>query len=121
MTLTPDPTWPQLGLAGLLALDVAMSLRPPAFIQGCLRGVRFPEEWWWTLLVIKSLAVVGLLVGLDQHGLGLAANVGVIAYFSTAVVAHIRARFLGFEFWLNCLGFLGTAIGALVLSYTSVL
>lgn len=120
MTLIPDPDWPQLLLVGLLALDVALSLRPARFIRTCLNGVAFPEDYWWALIAIKSLAITGLLAGIWHEGIGLAANVGVIAYFLAAVVAHFRARFLGFELWINCLGFLGAAIGALVLSYTTV-
>lgn len=120
MTLIPDPDWPQLLLAGLLALDVALSLRPAGFIRTCLNGVAFPEDYWWALIAIKSLAVTGLLAGIWHEGIGLAANVGVVAYFLAAVVAHVRARFLGFELWINCLGFLGIAIGALVLSYATV-
>lgn len=119
MSFSPDPVWPQLGLAALLALDVALSLRPAGFIRDCLNGVRFPEDYWWALIAIKSLAVAGLVAGLWHDGIGLAANVGVIAYFLAAVVAHLRARFIGSEFWVNCLGFLGTAIGALVLSYAT--
>ncbi|MER6973750.1 hypothetical protein ABT304_21990 [Nocardioides sp. NPDC000445] len=120
MTLIPDPDWPQLLLAGLLALDVALSLRPVGFIRTCLNGVAFPENYWWTLIAIKSLAVTGLLAGIWHEGIGLAANVGVVAYFLAAVVAHLRARFIGFELWINCLGFLGIAAGALILSYTTV-
>lgn len=120
MTFIPDPQWPQLLLAGLLVLDVALSLRPAGFIRTCLNGVGFPEDYWWALIAIKSLAAAGLLVGIWHDGIGLASNVGVVAYFVAAVVAHVRARFLGSELWINCLGFLGVAIGALVLSYTPV-
>jgi len=43
-------------------------------------------------------------------GVGLAATVGVVVYFLCAVVAHIRAHFLGREFWLNCLGMLALSL-----------
>ncbi len=117
MTLLPEPWWLVVALAAALTVDVALSLRPPEFIRRCLDGVGFPREWWWTLLVIKSLAVTGLLVGLVVPGVGLAATVGVVVYFGCAVVAHVRARFLGTELWVNCLGLLALAVATLLVSY----
>jgi hypothetical protein len=104
-------------LAILLASDVLMSLRPPKFIRQCLDGVKLPRDWWWVLIVVKTLAVVGLLVGIKHSGIGFSANVGVIVYFLCASYAHIRARFLKQEFWVNCLGFLATAIAAFIISF----
>ncbi|WP_407547793.1 DoxX family protein [Streptomyces sp. Pv4-95] len=117
MTVTPDPWWPQAVLAGILVVDAAMSIRPPAFIRACLNGVKFPEDWWWTLIVIKLLAAAGLITGIYVAGIGVAANTGVICYFLAASVAHIRARFLTSEFWINCLGLLVLSTCALVVSY----
>jgi hypothetical protein len=114
MTLLPDPIWPVLLLAGLLVLDAAMSIRPPKFIEGCLSGVGLPRDWWWVLIVIKSFAATGLIVGIWVPGIALASTVGVVAYFLCAAVAHVRARFLKQEFWVNCLGFLAIAVLALV-------
>jgi hypothetical protein len=119
MTITPDPWWPQAILAGVLALDAAISIRPPAFIRACLNGVKFPEDWWWTLIVIKVLATAGLITGIYVAGVGAAANTGVICYFLVASFAHIRAHFLKSEFWINCLGMLGLAMITLALSYAS--
>ncbi|RGE19633.1 DoxX family protein [Leucobacter sp. wl10] len=121
MILLPDPWWPQALLAAVLLADALLSLRPPRFIRDCLDGVRFPRDWWWTLIVIKLLAVAGLFAGVWIPGLGLAANVGVVAYFLCAVAAHLRARFLGSAFWINCLGMLFLSVGALLLSYLSSL
>ena len=115
--LLPEPWWLEVALAAALAVDVGMSIRPLEFIRDCLNGVGFPRQWWWTLIVIKSLAVSGLLVGLAIPGVGLAATVGVIVYFSSAAVAHIRARFLGMELWVNCLGFLAFAIATLLIGF----
>lgn len=117
MTELPEPVWPVLVLAGLLFLDAVMSMRPPKFIRDCLDGVRFPRDWWWTLIVIKLLATAGLITGIWVPGIALAANVGVVAYFLCASAAHFRARFLGKEFWVNCLGFLTTAVLVLVFSF----
>ena len=117
MSLIPDLWWPPAILALALFSDAAMSLRPPTFIRDCLDGVHFPREWWWTLIVIKTLAAIGLVAGIWIPGIALAANVGVIAYFLSAAVAHIRARFTGRTFWLNCLGMLTLSIAVLVLSF----
>ncbi|MFE3456610.1 DoxX family protein [Nocardiopsis aegyptia] len=117
MSLLPDTWWPPALLALVLLGDAAMSVRPPRFIRDCLDGVRFPRDWWWTLVVVKVLAASGLVVGIWAPGVALAANVGVIAYFLCAAVAHIRARFTGQAFWLNCLGMLALAVGVLVLSF----
>jgi len=117
MILIPDPWWPVAVLALALFSDVLMSLRPPRFIRDCLDGVRFPRDWWWTLVVIKLLAVIGLVAGIWLPGVGFAANVGVIVYFGCAAAAHIRARFTGQAFWVNCLGMFALAVAALVVSF----
>lgn len=117
MILLPEFWWLPLILAGALLVDVALSIRPPAFIRDCLNGVNLPREWWWTLIVIKTLAGAGLIIGIWISGIGFAANVGVIVYFLCAVAAHIKARFLGQAFWINCLGMLALAGVTLVASY----
>ena len=116
-TLLPEPWWLVAALAGLLLLDAGMSIVPPKFIRDCLNGVNFPQRWWWTLIVIKLLAVTGLIIGIFVPGIALAANVGVIAYFLSAGAAHIRARFLKQEFWINCLGFLALAVIVLIFAF----
>lgn len=113
MTLLPNATWPVFVLAGLLLLDAAMSVRPPKFIEGCLSGVGLPRDWWWALIVIKLLAAVGLIAGIWVPGIALASTIGVVVYFLCAAVAHVRAKFLKQEFWVNCLGFLAVAVLAL--------
>jgi len=119
MTATPHLWWPTVLLALALLADALMSIRPPAFIQGCLEGVRFPRDWWWTLVVVKLLATAGLIAGLKYAGMGFTTNVAVIAYFLCAASAHFRARFLKQEFWLNCLGMLGLSIAVLTFSYAT--
>ncbi|MFV0435104.1 MAG: DoxX family protein [Leucobacter sp.] len=116
MNLIPDPWWPSAILAAVLLFDAVASIRPPRFIRDCLDGVRFPRDWWWTLIVIKLLAAVGLTVGIWVPGVAVAANVGVVVYFGSAAAAHIRARFLGLTFWLNCLGMLGLSAAVLIIT-----
>lgn len=113
---TPHIWWPTLLLAVILLVDAALSLRPPALIRGCLDGVGFPRDWWWTLIVVKVVAAAGLLAGLHYPGVAAAANVGVVVYFLCAAYAHWRARFLGTEFWFNCLGMLGLSTVVLIVT-----
>ena len=54
-------------LAAVLAGDAAMSIKPPKFIRDCLNGVNFPQNWWWSLIVIKSLAALGLVRGTAKN------------------------------------------------------
>lgn len=54
--------------------------------------------------------------GGDLAGVGVAAMVGVLAYFCCAAVAHLRAGFTGQSFWLNCLGMLALTVAMLVLT-----
>ena len=117
MTMTLQLWWPAVVLAAILLIDAAISLAPPKFVRDCLTGVRFPRDWWWTLIVIKATAAAGLVAGIWMPGVGFAANVGVVLYFVCAAVAHLRARFLGTAFWLNCLGMLVLSIVVLVLGY----
>ncbi|WPF66174.1 MULTISPECIES: DoxX family protein [unclassified Corynebacterium] len=101
-------------LAAVLAGDALLSIKPPAFISRCLSGVNFPRDWWWALIGIKTLAALALVVGALRQDPSIAAtaSLGVVGYFLFAIVAHIRAKFLGSEFWLNCLGM--TALSAVV-------
>lgn len=117
MSLLPEPWWLVVPLTAALLFDAFASIRPPAFIRECLDGVHFPREWWWTLIVVKTLAVAGLVAGIWIPGIGLAANAGVVAYFVCASVAHIRARYLVQSFWLNCLGMLVLSVATLALAF----
>lgn len=67
--------------------------------------------------MIKLAATGGLLAGMWIPGVGLATNAAVILYFLAASFAHIRARFLRHEFWVNCLGMLVLAVLALVFGF----
>ena len=98
MILLPDAWWPTALLALVLLVDAAMSVRPPAFIRDCLDGVDFPRDWWRILIVIKSLAAVGLVAGIWIPGVAFSTTVAVIVYFCSAAAAHLRARNTGQAF-----------------------
>ncbi|GAB3633492.1 hypothetical protein GCM10027421_28450 [Microbacterium shaanxiense] len=67
--------------------------------------------------MIKNLATVGLIVGIWVPGIAFAANVGVVVYFIAAAAAHIRARFTGQSFWVNCLGMLTLSFAVLIFTF----
>lgn len=117
MNNVTEPWWPTAILAAVLLGDALISIRPPVFVRDCLNGVKLPSDWWWSLILVKLLAVAGLLVGIVVDGVGLAANVGVVGYFVAASIAHVKARFTGSSFWLNCLGMLTLSLAVLVYTY----
>jgi len=63
-----------------------------AFVVDPLRHYGIPESWWTPLGLLKAAGALGLLVGLVIPWIGVAAAVGVILYFSGAVIAVLRAR-----------------------------
>lgn len=75
------------------------------------------QHWWWALIIVKLLAAAGLIAGIWIPGIALAANIGAIAYFLCAVIAHIRAGATGMAFRVNCLGMLALSIVLLIISY----
>ena len=109
-------------LAVVLVGDAVMSIKPPRFISRCLSGVNFPRDWWWVLIGVKLLAAAGLVVGTAMGDASIAAtvSVGVVGYFLFAIVAHIKARFLGQEFWVNCLGMTVFSVVVLFLNVGSM-
>jgi hypothetical protein len=51
-----------------------------------------PESWWTWLGVAKAAGAAGLLVGLFVPAVGVAATVGLVLYFTGAVITVLRAR-----------------------------
>lgn len=109
--------WAPALLAIILLGDIALSIRPVPFIRDCLDSVELPRRWWWVLIVVKLLASAGLIAGNWIPGLAFAANIGVIAYFCCAAVAHIRAGATGTAFRVNCLGMLALSTALLILGF----
>ncbi|MGM7645199.1 DoxX family protein [Nocardia sp. JW2] len=67
-------------------------LRRAAFVVDPLVDYGVPESWWTPLGVAKAAGAVGLVVGLWVPVVGVAAGVGLILYFTGAVVTVLRAR-----------------------------
>jgi hypothetical protein len=78
-------------LAALMVYSAARKLsHRERFIQGYLR-VGVPEDKLNYLAVILLAGAAGLILGLFWAPIGVAAAIGVILYFSTAIAFHVRA------------------------------
>ncbi|MBL0885754.1 DoxX family protein [Myceligenerans indicum] len=99
MDLLPHPVWPVALLALVQALDAAICIKPVDWpVRQCLRGVDFPERWWWVLPWIKTAAATGLVAGIWLPGLGTATTVALVVYFALAITVHLRTRNVGVFF-----------------------
>ncbi|CAL9340239.1 hypothetical protein SUDANB95_00252 [Actinosynnema sp. ALI-1.44] len=54
-----------------------------------------PRSWWTWLGIAKALGAIGLVVGLFVPVVGVAAAVGLVVYFTGAVVTVLRAKSYG--------------------------
>lgn len=86
------------------------------FVRGTSTTVGVPESWFPLLGALKAAGAGGLLVGLlGLPRLGTAAAVGLVCFYTGAVLAHLRARaFAGFAFtvlmWCSAAGCLALAL-----------
>ena len=51
-----------------------------------------PRSWWPWLATAKAAGAAGLLVGLFVPVIGVLAGIGLVLYFTGAVIAVVRAR-----------------------------
>ncbi len=78
-----------LGLA-LMGSAGGKLTRQPSVVD-MLSGLGVPSSWLPRLATAELAGGIGLLVGLAVPAIGIAAAVGVVAYFVGAVITHIRA------------------------------
>ncbi len=67
-------------------------LRGASWVVDSLTEYGVPRGWWPWLGAAKLVGAIGLLVGLAVPPIGLAAGVGLVLYFTGAVVTVVRAR-----------------------------
>ncbi|MEU8775797.1 DoxX family protein [Streptomyces sp. NPDC048606] len=80
-------------VAALMAAFSGVSvLRRAAFVVGPLAEYGVPRSWWNPLGAAKIAGGVGLLAGFAVPAVGVAAAIGLVAYFAGAVVTVLRAR-----------------------------
>lgn len=63
-----------------------------SFVVEPLAQYGVPRSWWPWLGTAKAAGAVGLLAGLAVPELGIAAAIGLILYFTGAVITVARAR-----------------------------
>ena len=71
--------------AGALWLQMPFVVRP-------LTGYGVPRSWWPWLATAKAAGALGLVAGLFVPVAGVAAGVGLVLYFTGAVITVVRAR-----------------------------
>ncbi|GAB2677187.1 DoxX family protein [Nocardia goodfellowii] len=67
-------------------------LRRAAFVVEPLVDYGVPESWWTALGSAKAAGAIGLIAGLFIPAIGVAAAIGLLAYFAGAVLTVLRAR-----------------------------
>ncbi|GAA3206195.1 DoxX family protein [Nonomuraea roseoviolacea] len=86
----------QVIVTGLTAAWVGFSgfslLRRADFVAKPLIEYGVPRSWWPWLGAAKAAGAIGLLAGLAVPAIGVAAAIGLILYFTGAVVTVLRAR-----------------------------
>lgn len=63
-----------------------------AFVVENISAYGVSERWWNWLGIAKALGAIGLLAGLVVPAIGIAAAVGLVLYFTGAVITVVRAR-----------------------------
>lgn len=79
-----------VALALMLTMSAAMFLTRNDRIVANMSAVGVSLEHLAPLAAIKLAGAVGLIIGLWIEPLGIAAAIGLIAYFVGAIVAHLR-------------------------------
>lgn len=114
-----DPIWPLFVLAAIQLADAIFCIRPLRFVAECFDDVGFPRRYWWVFTPIKLAAAGGLVIGAWVPGVGLAACLGLIAYFLLAIGFHVRARDIGRNLFVNALGMLALSVATTYVCFLS--
>ena len=78
--------------AAMAAFSAGSVFLHAAWVVEPLEQYGVPRSWWPWLGTAKAAGAAGLLGGLVVPGLGLAAGMGLVLYFSGAVLTVVRAR-----------------------------
>ncbi len=80
-------------LALALVVSAAMKLQQnPQVVAPIHDVVGVPMRWFAVLAALELAGAAGLVIGLWWAPLGIAAAIGVVAYFVGAVIAHLRVH-----------------------------
>lgn len=76
-------------MAGFSAASVFLRAK---WVVQPLADYSVPRSWWTWLGTAKAVGAAGLLVGLFVPVIGVVAGIGLVLYFTGAVVTVVRAR-----------------------------
>jgi hypothetical protein len=79
-------------LAAVLLVSARGKLVRDPVQMKTMTHVGFPEDKLWLLAAAEAAGAAGLVIGLFWWPLGIAAAAGAIAYFTGAIIAHLRVR-----------------------------
>lgn len=79
-------------LAAVLLVSATGKFRKDPAQLKVMQTVGFPEDKLWLLAAAETAGAIGLVIGLVWWPLGVAAAIGVIAYFLGALSFHLRVR-----------------------------
>ncbi|BBC34461.1 hypothetical protein SGFS_057550 [Streptomyces graminofaciens] len=99
--------------AAMVGYSASAVLFHAQWVVQALGDYGIPRAWWPWLGAAKAAGAVGLLVGLAVPVVGVVAGVGLVLYFTGAVISVVRAR------WYSHIPFplvyAAPVVGALVL------
>ncbi|AXB47929.1 DoxX family protein [Amycolatopsis albispora] len=78
--------------AALAAFSAAAIVFRFEFVVGPLAAYGVPRSWWPWLATAKSAGAAGLVAGLFVPWIGVAAAIGLVLYFTGALITVLRAR-----------------------------
>lgn len=81
--------------AAWIGFSAVSLLMQRAFLVDYLIDYGVPRSWWPWLGMAKAVGAVGLIVGLAFPAVGIAASVGLVLYFTGALITVARARSYG--------------------------
>lgn len=84
--------WSRRSLAAVLAGDAIYNVIPNRWVDEDLERLRVPSDLRYVLAAAKGSGAVGLILGERSPGLGRAAALGLVLYFSLALLAHVHVR-----------------------------
>ena len=80
-------------LAAICLNSAAMKLRQHEQVLAVIHGtVGVPKQYLPVLAALEIAGAVGIVIGLKLEPLGIAAAVGLVAYFVGAVGGHLRVK-----------------------------
>ncbi|MBF6141068.1 DoxX family protein [Nocardia farcinica] len=78
--------------AAAAAFAAGVDLVRPEWVRANMRTYGIPDRALYPLAAVKAIGALGLLAGLVVAPVGLAAAIGLVGYFSLAVLTVLRAR-----------------------------